>query len=55
MQAMPEGLYYYNGAGEPCDMAYGPCCCGAWHKGEMLSRTPTFKTVNGELVPGDTE
>ncbi|MBR9702987.1 hypothetical protein GOV10_03050 [Candidatus Woesearchaeota archaeon] len=26
-----EGRYGYNG-GQGCDVQYGPCSCGAWHK-----------------------
>ncbi len=28
---MPPTIKQYNGVSEPCDMADGPCCCGAWH------------------------
>jgi hypothetical protein len=36
IMSMPEGLLYYNASGTPCDASWGPCCCGAWHYGEML-------------------
>jgi hypothetical protein len=29
---MPSGIITHNASHEPCDMADGPCCCGAWHK-----------------------
>ena len=28
---MPDGIITRNASHEPCDMADGPCCCGAWH------------------------
>ena len=28
---MPEGVNVFNGSHERCDMAQGPCSCGAWH------------------------
>lgn len=28
---MPEGVLLYNASGTPCDVAQGPCSCGAWH------------------------
>lgn len=28
---MPTECRLYNGCNEPCDMAVGPCACGAWH------------------------
>lgn len=30
---MPEGVRRYN-AGIQCDMAIGPCACGAWHSAQ---------------------
>lgn len=41
---MPKGIKYYNGCNEPCDMAQGPCCCGAWHKWKEWYRTFGGKT-----------
>lgn len=32
MIVMPDGVTVYNGSHERCDMADGPCSCGAWHK-----------------------
>lgn len=29
---MPKQFIFFNSNKEPCDMAFGPCCCGAWHK-----------------------
>ncbi len=29
---MPEEINLYNGRWERCDIAQGPCCCGAWHR-----------------------
>lgn len=35
---LPEGVRYENG-GIECDVLYGPCACGAWHKeGERRNR-----------------
>lgn len=28
---MPRSVEIHNANNEPCDMAQGPCCCGAWH------------------------
>ncbi len=28
---MPNGIIIFNN-GESCDMAEGPCSCGAWHR-----------------------
>jgi hypothetical protein len=28
---MPPKINLHNGLAEPCDMAIGPCRCGAWH------------------------
>ncbi len=28
---MPDGIVVHNASHESCDMAEGPCCCGAWH------------------------
>lgn len=28
---MPDNIKVHNACTEPCDMAEGPCCCGAWH------------------------
>lgn len=28
---MPDCIVTHNGYNEKCDMAYGPCSCGAWH------------------------
>jgi hypothetical protein len=29
----PDGWpQYFNGLKDPCDMAIGPCACGAWHQ-----------------------
>ncbi len=30
---MPSKFKFYNNGSvrETCDMAQGPCCCGAWH------------------------
>jgi hypothetical protein len=30
-EPMPEGMFFYNGSGTPCDMLVGPCSCGATH------------------------
>ncbi len=32
----------YSACSAPCDMWIGPCCCGAWHKGEddVLEQNP---------------
>ena len=30
MIGLPDDMPLYNG-GVPCDMAIGPCSCGAWH------------------------
>ena len=31
---MPDGIFLHNAQHDPCDMAVGPCCCGAWHNAE---------------------
>jgi len=31
---MPDGIFLHNAQRDPCDMAVGPCCCGAWHNAE---------------------
>jgi hypothetical protein len=28
---MPTEISHFNGSHQRCDMASGPCCCGAWH------------------------
>lgn len=28
---MPDGINQFNASPHRCDMADGPCCCGAWH------------------------
>ena len=29
---MPEKFFFRNACTERCDIAEGPCACGAWHK-----------------------
>ena len=29
---MPDSIDIHNASHERCDMAQGPCACGAWHK-----------------------
>jgi hypothetical protein len=54
MMPMPPGILLYNGAGEPCDMAAGPCLCGAWHNlTETLRRINNVFSLDG--MPGDIE
>lgn len=33
---VPPEVNLYNASNEPCDMAIGPCSCGATHYGEMF-------------------
>jgi hypothetical protein len=36
---MPDGFDIHNASNEPCDMASGPCSCGAWHsRADWVSR-----------------
>ncbi len=40
---LPEGFEFWNG-GVKCDMAVGPCACGAWHNAkDTLGRS--FRVV----------
>jgi hypothetical protein len=39
----PDWPRYHNANNEPCDVAVGPCACGAWHlAGEFEMRGGTL-------------
>lgn len=41
---LPDKLKLFNG-GVLCDMAVGPCACGAWHDEDIMERIELIKEV----------
>ena len=47
MIPMPEGIILHNACNYPCDMAEGPCACGAWHKMKDWKEAIRSRIVDG--------
>lgn len=56
MKPWPQGWpEYHNANVDPCDMAVGPCACGAWHgPGEFYEKNKQLFR-NGRLVADNRE
>ena len=46
---MPEGIDMHNGGHARCDMADGPCACGAWH--HLTDWPPEVRAAIDAAIP----